>query len=317
MISVLIFGQPFAATRIARALNSGDAVDVQATFVPESDYIRVLARRQIADRVVIMRAGYRVGARTRRGRLFDAYWSVLRRSLPRAVRCHYWLGTDVMRTLEDARSGTLRSAALASARDDLHLAVAPWLTSELASVGLHAHTAILPPPIQVPEVSPPLPTEFSVLSYLPTQRFEFYGGEAILEVARRLPHVRFDVVASLGEAAQSAPLNIRWHGWVANMAEYYASATVVLRIPHHDGFGKTVIEGLLNARHIIYTHEVPFVRKVWPATADAIVGELDELLQAHADGRLNPNLKGRAYALEEFDLVRLGDHMKGLIRART
>jgi hypothetical protein len=314
MISVLILGQPFAATRIARALNSL-SVDLRATFIPPRGYVRLLATPPRSDRVVIMRAGYRIGAKTPRGRLFDAYWSMLRRSLPDAVPCHFWVGTDVLKTVEDVQAGTLRLAALTSARDDLHLAVAPWLVSELESVGLHASIALLPPPIHIPELPPPLPSEFSVLTYLPTGRFEFFGGETILEVARRLPLVRFDVVASRGDPARSAPANVHWHGWVADMPLRYASTTVVVRIPRHDGFGKTVIEGLLNARHIIYTHEVPFVHRVSSITPEALAEELAELYRAHAAGQLSLNLAGRAYALDAFDEAMLGDRLRALMRA--
>jgi len=99
------------------------------------------------------------------------------------------------------------------------------------------------------------------------------------------------------------------------MAQRYAQAAVVVRIPRHDGFGNTVIEGLLNARHVIYTHEVPFVRRVWPATAEALVVALRELQDAHAEGRLAPNLSGRTYALEEFDEDTLVERLLALLRA--
>jgi hypothetical protein len=290
---------------------------MRATFIPQGSYLRLLARPPRAERVVLLRAGYRVGATTPRGRLFDAYWSILRRSLPDAVQCHYWLGSDVMDTLVEARAGTLRSAALAATRDDLHLVDARWLASELEAVDLYAITAHVPRPYHSPEEPPPLPTEFRVLTYLPTRRFEFYGGVAILEVASRLPHVRFDVVASRGEHAQPAPANVHWHGWVADMTERYARTTVVVRIPRHDGLGATVVEGLLHARHVIYTHDVPFVRTIWPATADALVDALGDLEDAHRAGELAPNLAGRSYAIGEFDETREANHLAALVRERA
>jgi len=314
MIRVLVLGQPDNASRIARALDSPSA-GVHASFIQPRGYARLLATPPGPGPAVTMRVGFRIGATTQRGQAFDAYWSLLCRRLPHAVRCHYWLGTDVLNTLEEARAGTLRRGALTATRGDLHLAVAPWLTSELESVGLPAITALLPAPLQAPPAAPPMPPEFSVLSYLPAPRFEYYGGEAILEAARRMPHVRFDVVGGWGERARPATANVRWHGWVDDMAQRYAQAAVVVRIPRHDGFGNTVIEGLLNARHVIYTHEVPFVRRVWPATAEALVVALRELQDAHAEGRLAPNLSGRTYALEEFDEDTLVERLLALLRA--
>lgn len=316
MTSVLILGQPYWGARIAQALNA-HAGDMRARFVPQGGYARLLARPPRPDGLVLMRVGYRVGASTARGRLFDVYWSLLRRSLPAAVPCHYWLGTDVLNTIEEAGAGTLRRAVFSAARDDLHIADAPWLVTELQSIGVSAVAAQVPQSYLAPPVAPPLPSEFSVLTYLAASRFDFYGGATILEAARRLPGVRFDVVGSQGDIAPSAPDNVRWQGWVGDMAARYASATVVVRIPRHDGFGATVIEGLLNARHVIYTHEVPFVRTVSPPSTENLAEALAELLDAHASGRLGPNLAGRAYALEEFNEAALVGRLIAALHTRT
>jgi hypothetical protein len=316
MIDVLILGQPYWASHLARALTSR-ADDIRATFIPQRRYLRLLASPPRSGRVVLVRAGYRVGATTPRGRLFDAYWSLLRRLLPGASACHYWLGTDVMDTVNEAQAGTLRWRAVSATQDDLHLADAPWLSDELRSVGIQATTAHLPKPNPAPPAAPPLSSQFSVLTYLPGHRFDFYGGETTLEVARRLPDIRFDVVGRQTAAARSAPPNIRWHGWVADMTKHYADTTVVVRIPRHDGLGETVVEGLLNARHVVYTYQVPFVRQVSPATPDTLVSALEEFQDAYANGRLGLNLAGRAYALKEFDEARLADHVIALIRARA
>lgn len=316
MIRIFVLGQPYWGARIAQSLD-GCAPDVQATFVPARRYPRFLASRPRAGGVVIMRAGFRVGGTTSRARLFDTYWSLLRRAMPAAARCHYWLGTDVLNTVEEAEAGTLRRAAVSSSRNDLHIADAPWLADELESVGIQATHACVPQPYRAPDVVVPLPARFSVLTYLSADRFDFYGGEAILEAARRLPEVRFDVVGRTGDPTGTAPANVRWHGWVSDMPRFYAEATVVVRIPHHDGFGATVIEGLLNARHVIYTHEVPFVRRIAPATGETLVEALEELRSAATEGRLQPNLAGRDYALATFTQAELTDHLMALLRNVT
>jgi hypothetical protein len=259
-----------------------------------------------------MRAGFRVGAATVRGRLFDAFWSGLRRALPDALACHFWLGTDVMDTVREARSGRLRSAALLSARDDLHLAVAPWLTSELNGVGLRALTTLLPPAHEGPSTAPPLPVDFGVLTYAPTERFGFYGGNAVLEASRRMPEIRFDILGGRGQATRSEA-NVHWHGWVDDVGRMFANATVVVRVPQHDGYGNTVLEGLLYARHVVYTQEVPFTRRVWPVTANALVAVLEELRDAHSAGQLQANIEGRAYVREEFQSAKLLDRLIALI----
>jgi hypothetical protein len=315
MTRVLVLGQPYWGQRVALALDA-PAEGMRVSFVPQAAYPRLLARPS-SDPILLMRVGYRIGATSTRGRLFDAYWSLLRRSLRNAVPSHYWLGSDVLDTSEEARAGTLRWAALRGARDDLHLADAPWLVAELEAVGIHAVNAHVPVPHRAPSSPSPLPAEFSVLTYLAASRFEFYGGVALLEAARRLPDVRFDVVGATEAPGLQSPPNVRWHGWVADMPRYYANTTVVVRIPRHDGLGETVVEGLIHARHVVYTHELPFVRTVCPPTPDALVAELAALREDHVAGRLVANLAGRAYAMEAFDEARLTRELIALVRERA
>ena len=315
MTRVYVLGQPYWASRIARALDA-HSDDLAASFVDQRDYARLLASPTRSRRVVLIRAGYRTGATTGRGRLFDAYWGALRRMMPSAVGCHYWLGTDVMDTLAEAGAGTLRRSAVASARHDLHVADAPWLASELQTVGIAATVVPVPQPYPSPAEPSPMPATFRALTYLPGDRFDFYGGEAVMEAARRLPEVAFDVVGPKGTQEHGAPPNVKWHGWVSPMAEMYARTTVVIRIPRHDGMGATVIEGLLNGRHVIYSYQLPFVRSVSPADADALTAEIARLRDAHRLGTLALNLDGRAWALDEFDEMRLTNRLADQIRTR-
>jgi hypothetical protein len=129
-----------------------------------------------------------------------------------------------------------------------------------------------------------------------------------------MPDIRFDVVGRAGDPTGSAPSNVHWHGWVADMRPFYADATVVVRIPRHDGLGATVIEALLNARHVVYTHDVPFVRTIAPATADTLFEALDEFRVAASEGRLGPNLEGRDYAAATFEEKALVDGLMTLLR---
>ena len=314
MIRVVVLGQPYWGSRIVHALN-GRADDMTAVFVDQRSYPKLLVRPPRAEHVVIMRAGYRIGATTPRGRLFDAYWSTLRRAVPWAVACHYWLGTDVMNTVAEARAGTLRLARLEPARDDLHLADSPWLVTELEEVGIRAVEAHLPQSYQFPVTPPPLPATFRVLTYLPGDRWEFYGGDVILEAAHRLPDVAFDVVGRHSTSEPEPMRNVARHGWVSDMNSMYARATVVVRIPRHDGLGHMVIEGLMNARHVIYTHDLLHVTRLDPVTVAGLVAELVRLRDAHRRGSLDLNLEGRAFARSAYDEQHLAEHLAAQIRA--
>jgi hypothetical protein len=136
-----------------------------------------------------------------------------------------------------------------------------------------------------------------VLTYLPNERFEFYGGSLVLEAASRIPDVRFVVVGGDGNTMPS-PSNVAWDGWVSDLSEHYARTSVLVRVPEHDGIGAMVIEALIHARHVIYSYEFPHVRHLAPRTGSALVREIGTMLDAHRAGSLGPNLAGRAYAME-------------------
>lgn len=312
MTSVFVLGQPYWASRIAEALHDPDG-GLTAEFVAQRGYVGLLAARPAAP-LVMLRVGYRVGGTTPRARAFDAYWTLLRRRFPHAFGAAYWLGTDVLDTLEEATAGTLRWSVLADSSVDLHIAGAPWLAEELSSVGLRAVTAYVPLPYRAPATVPALPMKFTVLTYLPGERFSFYGGDAIFEAARRLPDVAFQVVGREVRESRSAPLNMAFRGWVGNMDAIYRGSTVVLRVPRHDGLGATVIEGLLYGRHVVSTHPLPSVRQVWPVTPEALVDALGSLRDAQAMGTLKANSLGRAHALREFDAATLVDRLRALMR---
>lgn len=310
-----MLGQPLWSSKIAAALDAHPS-EIRASFVPSSRYPHLLVRPPSSGPVVIMRAGYRPGSPTPRGRAFDLYWSLLCRRLPQAARCHFWLGTDVSRTLEDAEAGRLHRHALEEAAPDLHLTTAPWLIDELRTVGIEANLAGIPTKWQAPSEEPPLPPDFSVLTYTPDPRFGFYGGEIVLGAARNLPDVPFHFVGTEGRDARDAPPNAIWHGWTDDMTARYIESTVVVRVPEHDALGATVIEGLLCARHVVFIHEIPHVHRLKPVTVAALTTALEDLRAAHAAGTLRPNSAGRAYAMERFDETPMAERLTALIMAR-
>ncbi len=314
MTRVLVFGQPFWARRIVEAVNR-HARHMSATFVPQHAYPLVLARPPRERPIVILRAGYRVGSPTLRGQIFDGFWSSLVRRLPDALRCHYWLGSDVMHSVDDVHSGAIRRGPLFRAIDDLHLADAQWLADELHTIDIEAIVATVPSPYQAPTSPLPLPPDFSVLAYLPRERFDFYGGTLLLEAAARIPEARFVVVGADG-AGMTSPPNVEWDGWVSDLTGHYAQASVLVRTPAHDGLGAMVIEALFNARHVIYSYQVPHVRHLATRTGAALASEIGALLAAHTSESLGPNLAGRAYAMEHFTESRLVAALERAIEGR-
>lgn len=309
-----MFGQPYWGRSIVDAVNR-HARHMSATFVAQNDYPRVLARPPRERPVVVLRCGYRVGSPTWRGRLFDAFWATLVRRLPDAVRCHYWMGTDAMQSVADVQSGAARLGPLGRTKGDLHIAPSPWLAEELKGIDITATVVKVPWPYKPPTAPPPMPPAFSVLTYLPRERFEFYGGHLVLEAASRAPDVRFVVVGADG-AGMPSPPNVEWDGWIPDLAEHYARSSVLVRVPEHDGLGTMVIEALFNARHVIYSYPLPHVHDLRSRTGEALASEIGAMLAAHRAGGLGANLAGRAYAMEHYTEASLVAAIEGAIEGR-
>jgi hypothetical protein len=262
---------------------------------------------------VVVRVGFRPGAPTSRGVAFDALWSLVRRAHPSASSVFYWLGTDLLSATKDAAAGRLR-APFEQSRTDTHFVVAPWHVPEIAGIGIRAR--YVPMPYELPSgPASPLPDRFSVLTYLPSNRFDFYGGREVFAAARAFPEVPF-LVLGAGPAPRGAPPNVQYPGWVSSADMLYRGCVVVLRLVAHDGIGGTVLEGLAYGRHVIYTYQFPHVRHVPYGDERAAIASLGELLGMHLSGALELNKEGQAYVLSEHGEARSARRLAEALTAR-
>src|SRR5574340_346608 len=231
---------------------------------------------------VIVRVGFRPGARTRYGRGFDWLWQVLLRLNPRARAFVYWIGTDVHDTLRDAREGLQTARLVRLLRRASSIAGSGRLVAELEEADIQA--ALVPFPgglARAPEKVAPLPDSFTVLSYVPDARPVFYGGPQILDAARAIPAATFLIVGGEGSWASAVPDNVRFLGWVEDMASVLDRSTAVVRLVEHDSVGGTAIEALLHARHLIYSYALPHATFVPFGDSEALTAALTDLLKAH------------------------------------
>lgn len=104
---------------------------------------------------------------------------------------------------------------------------------------------------------------------------------------------------------RDCPDNVHFLGWREDMADLYKKSTVVLRLTEHDGWARTVVEGLAMARHVIYTYPVPFATKVGFDDVDGTVAAIRRLQTSHDAGLLTPNMNGRRWAVSAFDQAQL------------
>lgn len=300
-VTVCLIGQPYWAKKLEANLNDFGESRLRAFYFPLKPMRFLQSLRKAITADLIVSVGYRPGARTVRGRVFDAFWGTLRLLNRRGAGLFYWIGTDVLNTTEDLRAGELSRGPFERAKRDYHLADAPWLVEELGKMGITALPKTLTLPPIAGDSAPELPVEFSVLTYIPDFRYRFYGGEAIYEAARRLPDVRFDVVAGLGAWIPEPLPNLIFHGWQSDMQRFYRNTSVLVRIVEHDGIGLTAVEALSLGRHVIYSLPLPHTLLAAWGDSETLIDKLSELFRLHQRGSLHVNAAGRAYVEENFD----------------
>jgi glycosyltransferase involved in cell wall biosynthesis len=225
---------------------------------------------------------YQIGGRLTLGKFLHAAKLLKKQKL-----IMHWAGSDVMGQRQKLRRGNANPWVM---RNVHHWAVSQWLAEEVGELGLPCEWVPLPPG-NVPDQPSPLPTNFSVLVYMPdTRRSELYGLDRILQVARQLPHISFELVGLLQGRIDNPPANLRIHGRIPDLSQFYKRASVVWRPTRHDGLSFMVLEGLGYGRHVLWTYAFPGCVQVTDVAdaGDAIA----RLYQRHKEGGLGINQEG-------------------------
>jgi hypothetical protein len=261
-----------------------------------------------ADRLMFLRAMLRTDIVVRVGMPFEfdsetnRLWLTLVRTWPHLSAVNYWIGTDVLRFRDRLRDKGL------SARDERaigsmrHLAASDNLADDLAALGVPAEGVTFPSPErEMPDLLPRFPDHFSVLAYWMDGRAEHCGAPEVLEAARRMPDVRFDVVGTTGEGLD-VPSNVRFHGNVSDMERRYADATVLLRPIAHDAVPAGMVEeALAFGRYVVYSHDYPHCMRIDYRDTDGIVAALEALRERRRAGELPLNLPGHEFVVKDWE----------------
>ena len=103
----------------------------------------------------------------------------------------HWVGSDVLNAIQYAKQNT---NFIKINKNLIHWAGAPWLVDELKSIGIQSRFVPLPPHLVDHALSSscsPLPNTFTVLSYIPDTRPQFYGYNYILRLAKEFSDIQF------------------------------------------------------------------------------------------------------------------------------
>jgi len=273
---VLVHGLIYVGRMFAE-LMSGDGWEFQ--YYPDAGLLNYASMARALNQCDLV---YQIGGRVTLGKFLHAAKLLRKKKL-----VMHWAGSDVMDQQMELASGNASSWVFQNVR---HWAVSEWLAGEVGALGLPCEWVPLPPG-NVPSQPCLLPAEFSVLVYMPdTRRSELYGLDRILQVARQLPHIRFDLVGLLYGKINEAPPNLRIHGRIPDLREFYKQCSVVWRPTRHDGLSFMVLEGLGHGRHVLWSYEFPGALRV--SEADDARETIARLYAEHREGRLVMNREG-------------------------
>jgi len=214
--------------------------------------------RQIARELRTCDIVYQIGGRVTVGKFLLAAKLLRKKKI-----VMHWTGSDV---LDEQVKGLPAAADPWILQNVEHWAVSDWLVREAATLGVTCRLLPLPSP-SVPDHPSALPSRFSVLVYMPAvTRGVLYGLDRILEVARELPHISFELVGLLEGAIENPPPNLRVHGRILDLREFFQRASVIWRPVRHDGLSWMVLEALGHGRHVLWSYAFPGCTQVRSAS---------------------------------------------------
>ena len=223
--------------------------------------------------------------------LISAPLSVIRKvHIGRKPVIYHWIGTDVYRFINDQFLKRFVKKILIKSSQAMHLSVSETLQRELANIGIGCGFLPLSTPTIPGKVSP-LSKKFSVLIYIPQDRWDFYHGDLIMKIVYARPEIDFYLVGS--GPAREMPQNLCALGSIKDMEPLYAKTNALLRMTIHDGLPKMLLEALSYGRHVLWSQPFPHCHHV--TNRDDCLRVLDMLKQKPA-----LNLSGRKFFESDF-----------------
>jgi hypothetical protein len=225
---------------------------------------------------------YQIGGRVTQGKFLSAA-----RLLGKKKFVMHWVGSDTLDGQKEVAQGKGEPWVLQQIH---HWAESDWMVGEVEALGIPCDLVPLPS-ARIPEQPLPLPRDFSVLVYMPdVRRGELYGLDRILRVARELPHIPFELVGLMHGQIPDPPSNLKIHGRIPNLQEFYRGASVVWRPVRHDGLSYMVLEALGYGRHVMWSY--PFPGCVQTSCESEARNEIVRLYSLHKHKGLHLNCPG-------------------------
>lgn len=271
----------------------GDELDCRWMIWPSTPRERVRFVGAVLRSDLVVRLGMPFEFQSETNRFF----LLMLQLIPRLQGANYWIGSDAALFLARKERGELTERDLDAVTRMHHFAGTQHLQEILREAGVPAVDAeLIGPERDIPAVVPPFEADFRVLSYWNDPRFEYCGGPEVLEAARLMPDVHFDVLGSDGISEQNVSSNVTFHGRVDDVIPYIKRSVVYVRLIAGDSLPSSLVEEvLLLGRYAIYSLEWPNTILLPRCEPQQLVEVLRDLQARHARNELPLNLEGRRF----------------------
>lgn len=220
-----------------------------------------------------------------------------------------WVGTDVITATAAFKSGKYRKDYIENA---VHFCEVNWIQDELKAIGINADIVNFASFDKKFQLMNPISQKFTVLTYIPNQRSEFYGPNLFLNVARSFPDINFIIAGTKAEEYQPLPENVKALGWVEDMDSLYADVHLCVRIPEHDGLSTFILESLARGKDVIYKY--PFDYCLQAGNEMEFKSVLQSRYSLFINGLWESNRSGAEFIANEFNSTQiLGELKKRII----
>ncbi len=167
-------------------------------------------------------------------------------------------------------------------------------------------TKILPLPPREYFEPTEFPEKFTVAVYAPSVNQQLYNVDAMVQVAKELPDVKFLFFGDKDKKGVDG--NIEYCGYVKDMASFIKRCSCLVRITMHDGLPQSVLEFLSAGRRVIFNHEFKYVNLASRSLSTKIIARA--IRQEMKEGL---NLEASKWIRENFTQEKFKEHIESLL----
>ena len=299
-LKIIVIGLPLFAERLAKSLSAFDKTNSYTwlnTYYTKIDKLKARILIPRADCVISINGSIETS------KVFDL---ALNKKVPLIMN---WVGTDVLTATAAFKSGNYRKEYISSA---VHFCEVNWIQDELKAIGINAEIVNFASFDKKFQIQMPTNKRFTVLTYIPKQRSDFYGPALFLNVAKSFPEIDFLIAGTNAEEYQPLPENVKALGWVKDMDALYENVHVCVRIPEHDGLSTFILEALARGKDVIYKY--PFDHCFQAENEQSFKDVLKDRYNRFIEGSWESNHAGAEFIAKEFNSQRiLGELQKRII----